>query len=366
MLINNTDDIVKMATSLAGIEDVNYMKHSTITQILNSEFSSLYELLIQNNDEAFTKKKTYRKSEAFLPDDFYKLRSVKTDHNLDTTEYNIINNKIIFTDDVVEHTIQYWVNPPTLTYQAEIQYEISGDTVYDALGDRMITVDGIENIATHSVLEDLTDPENYHLTPDDYVYSNTIGAIRYSNGFTKLDEHIPVAVTAYADINGKYAYYIKREVDETTHAVSYKYYRYDMENGTTEPSDYVIFTLEDGHTLKIDGSFIYADGIKIYQKKSDKIVPVKFDIGTGYGFMVDGYSGTDLYPITVSTQLDFPSSLHYTVLAYRLAVAMCIILGKDPSGLQLLSQQKERQLVEQVRRNLSGVSRIKNVYNYIW
>ena len=50
MLINNTDDIVKMATNLAGIEDVNYMKHSTITQILNSEFSLLYELLIQNND----------------------------------------------------------------------------------------------------------------------------------------------------------------------------------------------------------------------------------------------------------------------------------------------------------------------------
>ena len=366
MLINNTDDIVKMATNLAGIEDVNYMKHSTITQILNSEFSSLYELLIQNNDEAFTKKKTYRKSEAFLPDDFYKLRSVKTDHNLDTADYNIVNNKIIFTDEEVEHTIQYWVNPPTSTYQAEIKYEISGDTVYDALGDRMITVDGIENIATHSVLEDLTDPENYHLTPDDYVYSNTIGAIRYSNGFTKLDEHIPVAVTAYADINGKYAYYIKREVDSNTHAVSYKYYRYDIENGTTEPSDYVIFTMEDGHTLKIDTDFIDADGIKIYQKKNDKIVPVKFDIGTGYGFMVDGYSGTDLYPITVSTQLDFPSSLHYTVLAYRLAVAMCIILGKDPSGLQLLSQQKEMQLVEQVRRNLSGVSRIKNVYNYRW
>ena len=366
MLINNTDDIVKMATNLAGIEDVNYMKHSTITQMLNSEFSSLYELLIQNNDEAFTKKKTYRKSEAFLPDDFYKLRSVKTDHNLDTADYNIVNNKIIFTDEEVEHTIQYWVNPPTLTYQAEIKYEISGDAVYDALGDRMITVDGIENIATHSVLEDLTDPENYHLTPDNYVYSNTIGAIRYSNGFTKLDEHIPVAVTAYADINGKYAYYIKREVDSNTHTVSYKYYRYDMENNVTEPSDYVIFTMEDGHTLKIDGSFIYADGIKIYQKKHNKIVPVKFDIGTGYGFMVDGYSGTDLYPITVSTQLDFPSSLHYTVLAYRLAGAMCIILGKDPSGLQLLSQQKEMQLVEQVRRNLSGVSRIKNVYNYRW
>lgn len=361
MLINNTDDIVKMATNLAGIEDVNYMKHSTITQMLNSEFASLYELLIQNNDEAFTRKKTYKKNEAFLPDDFYKLRSVKTRHNLDTADYNIVNNKIVFTDNEDEHTIQYWVNPPTLTYQAEIKYEISGDTVYDALGDRMITVDGIENISTHSALEDLTDPENYHLTPDDYVYSNTMGAIRYSNGFTKLDEHIPVAVTAYADINGKYAYYIKREADKT-----YKYYKYDMENNVTEPSDYVIFTMEDGHTLKMDADFIYADGIKIYQKKSNKIVPVKFDIGTGYGFMVDGHNGTDLYPITVSTQLDFPSSLHYTVLAYRLAVAMCIILGKDTTGLQILLQQKEMQLVEQVRRNLSGVSRIKNVYNYLW
>ena len=361
MLINNTDDIVKMATNLAGIEDVNYMKHSTITQMLNSEFTSLYELLIQNNDEAFTKKKTYKKSEAFLPDDFYKLRSVKTEHNLDTADYNIVNNKIIFTDDEVEHTIQYWVNPPTLTYQAQIQYEISGDSVYDALGDRMVTVDGIENISTQSIIEEMTDAENVHLTPDSYVYSNTIGAIRYSNGYTRLDEHIPVAVTAYADINEKYAYYIKREPDYT-----YKYYKYDMENGTTEPSDYVIFTLEDGHTLKIDGSFIYADGIKIYQKKHNKIVPVKFDIGTGYGFMVEGYSGTDLYPITVSTQLDFPSSLHYTVLAYRLAVAMCIILGKDATGLQVLLQQKEVQLIEQVRRNLSGVSRIKNVYNYRW
>lgn len=362
MLINNTDDIVKMATNLAGIEDVNYMKHSTITQMLNSEFVSLYELLIQNNDEAFTKKKTYKKSEAFLPDDFYKLRSVKTEHNLDTADYNIVNNKIIFTDDEAEHTIQYWVNPPTLTYQAQIQYEISGDAVYDALGDRMVTVDGIENISTRSVLDDgFTDNENIHLTPDSYVYSNTIGAIRYSNGYTRLDEHIPVSVTAYADINEKYAYYIKRETDNT-----YKYYRYDMENGTTEPSDYVIFTLEDGHTLKMDADFIYADGIKIYQKNHNKIVPVKFDIGTGYGFMVEGNSSTDLYPITVSTQLDFPSSLHYTVLAYRLAVAMCIILGKDATGLQILLQQKEVQLIEQVRRNLSGVSRIKNVYNYRW
>lgn len=362
MLINNTDDIVKMATNLAGIEDVNYMKHSTITQMLNSEFTSLYELLIQNNDEAFTKKKTYKKSEAFLPDDFYKLRSVKTRQNLDTADYNIVNNKIVFTDNEDEHTIQYWVNPPTLTYQAQIQYEISGDSVYDALGDRMVTVDGIENISTRSVLDDgFTDTENIHLTPDSYVYSNTIGAIRYSNGYTRLDEHIPVAVTAYADINEKYAYYIKRETDNT-----YKYYRYDMENGTTEPSDYVIFTLEDGHTLKMDADFIYADGIKIYQKNHNKIVPVKFDIGTGYGFMVEGVSGTDLYPITVSTQLDFPSSLHYTVLAYRLAVAMCIILGKDATGLQILLQQKEVQLIEQVRRNLSGVSRIKNVYNYIW
>ena len=362
MLINNTDDIVKIATNLAGIEDVNYMKHSTITQMLNSEFASLYELLIQNNDEAFTRKKTYKKNEAFLPDDFYKLRSVKTRHNLDTADYNIVNNKIVFTDNEDEHTIQYWVNPPTLTYQAQIQYEISGDLVYDALGDRMVTVDGIESISTRSVLDDgFTDTENIHLTPDSYVYSNTIGAIRYSNGFTKLDKNIPVSVTAYADINERYAYYIKRETDNT-----YKYYKYDMENNVTEPSDYVIFTLEDGHTLKMDADFIYADGIKIYQKKSNKIVPVKFDIGTGYGFMVDGYSGTDLYPITVSTQLDFPSSLHYTVLAYRLAVAMCIILGKDATGLQILLQQKEMQLVEQVRRNLSGVSRIKNVYNYLW
>lgn len=355
MLISNTDDIVKMANNLAGIEDVNYMKHSTITQMLNSEFVSLYELLIMNNDEAFTKKKTYKKSEAFLPDDFYKLRCVKDRLGQDTACYSIVNNKIVFTDHEVEHTIQYWVNPPALTYTAPIKYEISGGIVYDALGDRMITLDGIEDIATHTVLVSLENSEYYHLTPDNYIYSKTMGAIRYPDGYTELDEHIPAAVTAYADTSSKYAYY----------AHNNEYYKYDIENKTTEKNEYAVFTLEDGHTLKIDSKFIYADGIKLYQKKTNKIVPVKFDIGTGYGFCVEGQSGTDLYPIAVATQLDFPSSLHYTVLAYRLAVAMCIVLGKDAAGLQILLQQKEAQLVEQARRNLSSVSRIKNVYSYL-
>lgn len=344
MITYSTKDIIDLATNLAGIEQVNYMKHKTSTQILNSEFSSLYELLIQNDDEAFTKTKTINKSESYLPVDFYKLRSVKDKHNNDTTAYRLVNNGIIFTDNQSEHTIQYWTVPPTLTYAADmVDYSDVGN-ITDSLNSCVI-VDGTTIIDLESKKTVATLSEQAYLTPNSYITSSTSGALRYPSGYTTLCADIPVGAVAY--VTEDYAYYV---VDGVT-------YKYSLADKTTVESESMIYSFEDGHSIATVDDKIYVDGILMYQYVA-QLHPLKFDIGTGYGFIMDN----KLYSIVPDTTLDFPTTLHFTVLAYRLAVAMIAILGKEDTGVAMLAQQKEAQLLSQVRRNLCSVSRIKNVY----
>lgn len=339
-----------MAINLAGVEDVNYMKHSTITQILNSELASLIELFINYNDAAFTSTESFSKRENILPADFYRLRSVKYQFGnklIDENDYTLVNNKIVFNNDY-NHIIEYWYNPPTLTY-ASPAVDLDLDTIYDSLDDRLVTADGIYSISKAKVIESLDDPENTFLTPLGYTTS-TNGVLRYADGRTITSDKIPAKCIGYVDAAEKYIYYVGTDAC---------FYKADTTDINFEKTDTMVYSFGE-NTISINNNIVYVDGIPLYQY-TDKIWPLKIDIASGYGFIM----GNKLLSVVTSTYLDFPSNLHFIVLAYRLAVAMGIILGKDVSGLQILQQQKEQQLVNQARRNLANVNRIKNVYGYV-
>lgn len=355
MLTYDTTDIVKMATNLAGIEDINFMKHSTITEILNAEFASLYEMLIENDDAAFTKTIETSKQIIDLPKDFYRLRNVKN-KDLDVTEYEIENNKLKFRYPGT-YKIMYWYTPPTLTYPAEA-FDIGDNEVSDAYGDRIVTADGIYNLKTkqHYTFNDESwDSTDVFLTTDSFIHVPSSGVIRYPDGYVEADARIPVKVAASFD-GYKYVYY--RDA-----FISSNYKRLNIKTGDIEDSDVMVWTIGE-HTISTDKKKIYVDGIPIYQYQTWKMFPLKFDIGSSFGLLnfADDEDTFYLMPITPPTVLNFPSNLHFTVLAYRLAVAMCIVLGKDPSGLAALLQEKNTQLINQSRRNLAKVSKIKNVY----
>lgn len=343
MITNTTNDIINMAVNLAAIEEINYMRHSTVTQILNAEFTSLLELLIDQDDGAFCKTVTIKKKESYLPDDFYRLRSVKS-NNIDTADYHLLNNKILFDNDK-EHVIEYWYKPPTLTYAAPIEDFTLDTRIYDSLEDRIICTEGIYNLKTQKT-EEVDEPQSTYLTTNSYITSDNYGVVRYPDFRVDINTNVPAATVAYADSSNYYAYYTKNN----------SYYKIDLSTGDVEESDYMLYTLGD-HLLMIKDNLIYVDGIALYQK-TDQVHPLKIDIGTGYGFIM----GDKLYSITPAVSLNFPSNLYYIVLAYRLAVAMSVILGKDVSGLQLLLAQKEEQLLKMTRRNLAQVNHIKNVY----
>lgn len=343
MITNTTNDIVSMAVNLAAIEEINYMRHSTITQILNAEFTSLLELLIDQDDAAFCKTMTIKKKESYLPDDFYRLRSVKS-NNIDTTDYHLLNNKILFDNDK-EHTIEYWYKPPTLTYAAPVEDFTLDTRIYDSLEDRIVCTEGIYNLKTQKT-EDVDEPQNTYLTTNSYITTENNGVLRYPDFRVESSSYVPSSTVAYVDSSNMYAYYTKNN----------SYYKIDLSTGDVADSDCMLYTLGD-HLLMIKDDLIYVDGIALYQK-TDEVHPLKIDIGTGYGFIM----GEKLYSITPTVSLNFPSNLYYIVLAYRLAVAMSVILGKDVNGLQLLLAQKEEQLLKMARRNLAQVNHIKNVY----
>ena len=133
MITYYVSDIIKRARQLADLENSDFISWNEDIQLLNENYRSMYQKLINKGDKSFIKQIRTGDSDFELPSDFWQLKGVYLWNNgniilinkraenesFNSLYYEIVNGVIHINGTHGEVLVEYYATPSTITYPAK-------------------------------------------------------------------------------------------------------------------------------------------------------------------------------------------------------------------------------------------------------
>ena len=111
------------------------------------------------------------------------------------------------------------------------------------------------------------------------------------------------------------------------------------------------------------GFIDYDNNLHIISVSSNILGINKIDCNTGFGYSIkNDERNFTVYPWVEDTELDFPNSMYFQIMAYMLAVQYKIKQGADSSGIMTVLGTLENTFYDTLTQDANDFVRIKNVY----
>lgn len=299
MIVKTAREIWRNAQTLANAGNNTFADFALVTNILNTNYRVLYDILVQNT-LAFTNEFETTESSAILPNDFYTIISVTDSSNnayIQSSDISHNDNGYYISNGVIylpkkfntTFTIKYSTIPSTITAPAE-WVQVSINTA-------------------------LTDGYYYYCDYDDGVVTFT----RHTNqkylgkAFSRSNQTITWGGEDVSD-------YFKRD------GVTIVNFQYHSPYAMVSYSDGKVFIFTGFRGVEWNYNSIYG------HETNGRVVALKTDDTTGFGcvFRNDDDGKTYYAPFVPDTILRYPTNALFNYLEYRVALQIAGFLGMQP------------------------------------
>lgn len=377
-MVYKASDIVKRAKQIADLENSDFISWNEDIALLNEAWTIAYQKLINHNNRDFLAEPfNISRGENILPNDFYQLDTVLTKNNdivpkltpgmsKSTIGYRLGNGRIEL-QGIDSAIVNYYPVPKFLTFTnktIDLKNIYIGDNEFIVMGNGnyLLTNEKVIDLYNEETVEDVDgqggiDASGHYedntpcTLPDGRTIwrrqSRAVGEQEVNNVFedtiTGLKFIIPDidSYCRYTIVDG-----MLYETDVDAGYVN-RYYPYtdeDDEGGLSESERVAddakcVWSQSNGHTITSAEGIIYIDDQPIWDgTQTGQSFPFKLDMNTGYGMATiaeqDGDRWLRLYSVAPDTELNFPSNLYFSLLAYQLAFAYCCKQSKDTSFVE--------------------------------
>ena len=387
-----TKDIIVRAKQIADLENSDFISNSEEKALLNESYLYVYNQMINNGDLYFLASISLGGTGIYcLPDDLYQVYCVKDrlgniiprlpkNHSIGSSGYIIKNGCIELTNVIDGVILEYFPKPEILDVEVETQ-ELSkvGDILLDVSGETYLSTDAnrLDLYVQETLYNTFTDP-----IKKAYIDEKTIIILHDSDSltiFNRLNNSVVYSTITDAAVakvdNRVYLIQNSKVVDPLNTSIVIK----DCPITTIDINS--LYSFNDEQWFSYKGAAItdavtnevleeYAqenqvpqciNGCYSYRKQTEQtnVLFLGYNNDTYYSTYNEEYIFVD--NDAIYTELDYPSNLFYSFLAYRLALSYKIKQQGDISGLLILVEQAEQMFYDSLSNDDNSPVRITNV-----